>query len=197
MEGTTRVSRPICFIDFETGGTDVTIHSPLEMGVVAVVNDEVVDKLRMILRVSPLVVEQEAIRINKSDLLEEGVTEYSQAATIYRNFMIKNFYKINGVFQKPNKDNMPFFGGHNTQFDRPFLCKIMNSDFDYCYYHVIDTMVIANMMRDAGRLPGVENMKLETLSKYFNLPAPARFHDASEDAMQTFHLYKALKGLLK
>lgn len=194
--------RPQAWFDTETGGLDPSF-SLLQLAVLAVHNGKIVDRLNMQLRIEPLVVTAKAMETNKIDLGKtDGVfTDIEIARGTYRAFMNRNFfYKWEAgrwVNVRPSKDNMPLFCGHNTFFDRPFMKKFMGSDFDFCYYHRVDTMVLASTLKDAGLLPDLENCKLETLAAYFNLPKPERFHDALCDVEQTFMLYKCLQELIR
>lgn len=197
------MSRDMLGVDGEMGGLQVGTHSLLQLGIIAIKDNKIVDELDLQLRIEPLVVTQEALRVNKIDILSPGITTAKEAKEIYMKFMNKNFYsKITSKgyeYVKPNKDNMPLFFGHNVMFDRPWL-KALVGDFDYCYYHSVCTMVLAETMRDAGKLPGIENLKLETLCTYLKVPKPENnelFHNALVDIKQTFLLYQRLKEFIK
>jgi DNA polymerase III alpha subunit (gram-positive type) len=181
--------RPELWMDSENGGLDPQVHSPLEFAFLAVKDDKIVDRCAITLRIEPLVVTQEALKINKVDLCKSGWTTKEQAILDYKRFMTKNF-------GRPTKETMPFFCGHNTFYDRPFLQKIVG-DFDFAYYHRIDTMVFANVLRAEGMLPGIENLKLETISTFLRLAPPERFHDALCDVEQTYKVYRMLRRLMK
>jgi hypothetical protein len=98
---------------------------------------------------------------------------------------------------KPDKHNMPLFCGQNTFFDRPWLQRIMGSDFDYCYYHRIDTMVLANTLQDIGILERGADLKLESLCNLLGVEKPeGEYHSALVDVKQTFKCYQAMKKLI-
>ena len=191
--------RPQLWMDSENGGLDPKVHSPLEFAFLAVKNGKIVDTLELSLRIAPLVVTQEALSVNKINIAEFSPTQIfdrKMATLKYREFMNKNFYtKFLGgraVFDKPSKENMPLFCGHNTGYDRPFLQALLESDFDMCYYHRIDTMMLVSALREAGKLPGLENAKLETVCGYFCMPKPTMFHNAMADVKETYSLWKIL-----
>jgi DNA polymerase III alpha subunit (gram-positive type) len=187
------------WMDSENGGLDPKIHSPLEFAFLAVKNGKIVDRLELSLRIPPLVVTQEALAVNKINVGEFQKHQYVDrklAVAKYRDFMSKNFYtKFLGgraVYDKPCKENMPAFCGHNTVYDRPFLQAFLESDYDMCYYHRIDTMMVVSALREAGKLPGLENAKLETVCEYFCRPKPTMFHNAMCDVTETYELWKIL-----
>jgi len=192
-------------MDSENGGLDPRDHSPLEFAFLAVKDGKIVDELQMSLRFEPLVVTQEALRINRVDLLSKGLTRREDAKAVYYNWMNKNFFtrtikrpdgSIQNIVDRPSKETMPLFCGHNTAYDRPFLHAMLNSEYDMCYYHRIDTMVLAEMLREMGMLPGIENLKLPTLCKYAKLVESIdEFHGAIYDIRNTYKLYTWIKQM--
>lgn len=193
------------WMDSENGGLDPEVHSPLEFAFLAVKEGKIVDRLKLTIRAETMVVTFKALQVNKQDLLKDGYT-LAEAKALYLDWMNKNFYTVHnknsnggpGHYQviRPNKDNMPFFCGHNTRYDRPFLQKLVG-EFDYVYYHTIDTMMFANILLNEGLLPEIENLKLETISNYLMLPPPERFHDALMDVEQTFKVYQDLRRIMR
>lgn len=187
--------RPEVWVDFETGGVKPWVHSPLSIGAIAVVNGKIVDEFYRNIRIEPLVVTADALKTNKLDLTIPGIATKEEFKKQWNGFMNKNFYEYGRV--RPNKDNMPFFCGQNTVFDRPFLHELLETDFDLAYYHRIDTMIFANILRSEGLLPGVPDLKLETMSNYFRLPVPEMFHNSLCDIKQTYLVYKCLKRVMR
>lgn len=193
------------WMDSENGGLDPKIHTPLEFAFLAVINNKIADRLMITIRPETMVVTGAALEVNKQDLSKGGLS-LEATKKLYLSFMNRNFYSRtlkakNGIpeqiiFDRPNKETMPFFCGHNTAYDRPFLQAVVG-EFDYCYYHRIDTMLFSNILFSEGLLPGLENMKLETISNYLALPPPPRFHDALMDVEQTFRVYQCLKQIMR
>lgn len=197
--------RPQLWMDSENGGLDPNVHSPLQFAFLAVKEGVVVDELEMQLRIPPLVVTPEALKINKVDLLIDGAIVTREAAKkLYYWWMNKNFFteSINGkpVVQKPSKETMPNFCGHNTAYDRRFLWALLESDYDMAYYHRIDTMVLGEVMREMGLYPGIENLKLGTLCAWHGDQVTDDsihgFHNAVFDVRKTYWLYGEMKKLL-
>ena len=57
----------------------------------------------------------------------------------------------------------------------------------------LDTLVIANFLQDSNKLQ-VGSLSLDSLAEYFGIEYKA--HDAKEDALATFNVYKKLKSLI-
>lgn len=193
--------RALLWTDFETGGVEAH-HSPLSFAMIATIGDRVFGEWYTEIRQSPLVIEPEALKINKIDITKEGLNfnEFKKEyfTRINRWFYGGSNFTSNGVFpkEKPNKDNMPLFCGHNTFFDRPILHRILGSTYDGAYYHRIDTMVLANALKHMGILPNIENLKLETLAKYFGIEPEGELHNALTDIKVTFKVFNSLKKIM-
>jgi len=190
--------------DFETGGLDVNYHSPLSFAMMITEGDKILCEWECNIRQAPLVYEQSALDINKIDIREPGI-DFETFRLSYSKHLCEHVYggikylRNDGCYVgniKADKFNMPLFCGQNTFFDRPWLQRIMG-DFDYCYYHRIDTMVLANTLQDIGILPRGENLKLETLCNLLGVPKPeGEYHSALTDVKQTFKCYQAMKALI-
>jgi len=193
--------RPMLWTDFETGGVE-DYHSPLSFAMIATIGDRTYGEWYTEIRQTPLVIEPEALKINKIDILKEGLN-FEQFKKEYFTRINKWFYggsnfTSSGVFPKtkPDKNNMPLFCGHNTFFDRPILHRILGSTYDGAYYHRIDTMVLANALKDVGIIGQTENLKLETLANYFGVKPEGELHNALTDVKVTFQVYRKMKELL-
>jgi len=191
--------------DFETGGLEVDIHSPLTFAMMITEGDDILHEWECNIRQAPLVYTEEALAINKIDIREPGL-DFESFRLAFSKRMCEHVYggikylRQDGCYVgniKPDKDNMPLFCGQNTFFDRPWLKRILGSDFDYCYYHRIDTMVLANTLQDVGILARGENLKLESLCNLLGVSKPeGEYHSALVDVRQTFKCYQAMKILI-
>lgn len=184
----------ILWVDFETGGVDVKVHSPLSFAMLATEGDNIIGEWYTEIRQGPLVVEPKALSINKIDLLKPGIDHSTFRHTYYK-YMQDWFFK--GV--RPSKETMPLFGGHNTHFDRPWLRRLVcdnGSTFDGCYYHHVDTMMLGFMLNDCGIIK-TENVQLETLAKYFNIEPEGDLHNALTDIKLTYRIHRQMKNLLQ
>ncbi len=191
--------------DFETGGLDVNVHSPLTFAMMITEGDTILHEWETNIRQPPLVCDEAALAINKIDVREPGLT-FQDFRLSYSKRLCEHVYggikylRNDGCYVgniKPDKDNMPLFCGQNTFFDRPWLQRILGGSFDYCYYHRIDTMVLANTLQDIGILPRGENLKLESLCNLLGVEKPeGEYHSALVDVQQTFKCYQAMKKLI-
>lgn len=198
------MSRHKLWVDFETGGVEAH-HSPLSFAMIATdENDKVFGEWYTEIRELPLVIEPEALKINKIDITKPGLN-FAQFKKEYFTRINRWFYggsnfTSNGVFPKikPDKNNMPLFGGHNTFFDRPILHRILGNTYDGAYYHRIDTMVFANVLKDIGLLPVTENLKLESICKAFKLfpEKGEEMHNSLTDIKMTHLAYMKMKSLI-
>jgi DNA polymerase III epsilon subunit-like protein len=57
-------------------------------------------------------------------------------------------------------------------------------------------MILSNTLVDIGILPKIENLKLETVANFFEIPAQGEFHNALTDVKATFEIYKCLKRFI-
>lgn len=198
--------------DFETGGVETFNHSPLSCALIAVKDGKIIGEWYTQIRQTPFVVTEEAMKINKLNLDDPGLTyqefrkEYFRrvnhwfyGGTNWKNSG-KNFYPSNN---RANKNNMPLFCGHNTTFDKQVLQRILGGSpttnvFDGVYYHRLDTMILANMLVDCSILPLPENFRLETLCKVLDVEPEenGEFHNALVDLKMTLKAYIKMKNIL-
>ena len=205
--------RPQLWIDFETGGTNPWFHSPLSCAMIGVNSlGQVIGEWYGQIRQHPLNVTPEAMKINKLNLDHAGV-DFAQFNQIYFRLINDWFYggtnwHLSGkTYLKPNikpsRENMPFFCGHNTPFDRSFLQQILGGSpgetkYDGVYYHSIDTMVLANSLQVAGIIERGENLKLETLCKVLKIePVEGEMHNAQTDIRATRQCFLKMIQSLK
>lgn len=198
------MSKSKLWVDFETGGVEAH-HSPLSFAMIATdENDKIFGEWYTEIRETPLVIEPEALKINKIDITKPGLT-FAQFKKEYFTRVNRWFYggsnfTSNGVFPKikPDKLNMPLFCGHNTFFDRPILHRILGSTYDGAYYHRIDTMIFANILKEIGLLPVTENLKLESICKAFGIkPGEGEeMHNSLTDIKMSNQAYVEMKKLI-
>lgn len=191
--------RAVLWQDFETGGLDVLTHSPLSFAMMATRGDEILGEWECQIRQEPLVVTQEALKLTKIDLCEDGLS--------FDLFKKNYFHRVNDWFYggsqngsvypkiKPSKENMPYYGGQNTFFDRPWLHRILGSTYDGCYYHRRDLMVVADIMREAGLLK-CDDVKLASIAQALGVEPEGEFHSALTDVKVTFKCFQKIRGLI-
>lgn len=201
----------ILWQDFETGGVEPWTHSPLSFAMIATKGTAIIGEWYTQIREAPFVVTQEAMIINGLNLSDPGLSYY-QFHVEYMKKVNNWFYggtdypRSNGTFlpgkTKPSKTNMPSYGGHNTFFDRQVLQRLLGGSpfknvYDGCYYHRVDTMVLAHSLQQAGIIAKGENLKLETLCKLLDVqPESGSFHNALVDLRMTVKCYFKICSLL-
>lgn len=201
------------WIDFETGGVNPWVHSPLSCAMLAVdENGKIFGEWYGQIRQAPFNVTEEAMAINKLNLDHAGA-DFEQFRQIY--FKLINSWFYGGTnwqnsgkgflrpYTKPSRDNMPLFCGHNTHFDRSVLQQILGGDpyenkYDGIYYHRIDTMILANTLQYLRIIPRGENLKLETLCKLLEIePVEGEMHNALTDIKSTHRCFMKMSDLLQ
>ena len=158
----------ICVLDIETTGFEPGESEIIEIFILKVKNEEVVDEFYSLFKPS--------VRITNSHI--HGITDEKV---------------VNSPSLKDKADEILNFIeeciliGHNIdKFDLKFLNFFLQKKLTN---PTIDTL---NMSRSKlGN--NVENHKLMTLAKYFNVVRPT--HTARDDVMTTFEVYKKLSSI--
>ena len=195
--------KDMLWIDFETGGLDHNVHSALSFAMIHTRGSEILHEWYTELRPSPLVVEQQALSINKIDITKEGLD--------YPEFKKEYMTRINVWFFggsdwskgfpkakiKPSKDNMPIMAGHNAiSFDRPWLRSILGNTYDGCYYHMVDTMVLGYFAKEVELLNPEQDIKLGGLCEALKIENTyGELHNSLVDIKMTFKLWLKLLEL--
>ena len=162
------MDRPICVLDIETTGFEPGESEIIEIFILKVKNEEVVDEFYSLFKPS--------VRITNSHI--HGITDEKV---------------VNSPSLKDKADEILNFIeeciliGHNIdKFDLKFLNFFLQKKLTN---PTIDTL---NMSRSKLG-SNVENHKLITLAKYFNVVSPT--HTARDDVMTTFEVYKKLSSI--
>lgn len=206
------MARPILWQDFETGGVEPWSHSPLSFAMIATEGTKIIGEWYTQIRQPPFLTTPKAMEINKLNLSDPGLT--------FNHFRVEYFTRINSWFYggtdmkrangtflpgcvRPDKNNMPKYGGHNTFFDRQCLQRILGGTpykevFDGCYYHRVDTMVLGSTLQEIGILDPTQPLKLENLCNMLGLERAegGEFHNALVDLRMTVAAYFKMQRLL-
>lgn len=172
----------ICFLDFETTGSNVFEHDPIEIGALLVnEQSEIVSEFFSTIR--PTIHSKNtptAFRIHKIKL-----AELQNAATSKE--VLHEFLKKFGTNY--------CFAGWNISFDVPFFRKICYLNDMIDLYNNIDYrhMDVQTICRVARHLHLIEENveSLNDCAKYFGLTR-SKTHNALEDAKLTFYVYQEL-----
>jgi hypothetical protein len=202
--------RKILWQDFETGGVEPWTHSKLSFAMIATKGFDVIGEWYTQIRQPPFNVTEEGMAINKLNLSDAGLT-HAHFKTEYFKRVNDWFYggtdfsRANGSWLpgniKADKENMPFYGGHNTWFDRQCLHHILGgtpfkSVFDGAYYHRVDTMVLGSSFQAVGLLDPAQPMKLENLCAMLGLKPVGELHNALVDLQMTVACYLKMCSML-
>ncbi|HOJ07331.1 MAG TPA: 3'-5' exonuclease [Ignavibacteriaceae bacterium] len=176
----------ICFIDFETTGTNVFADEPIELGAV-LVNHKLQQIDTFFSKIKPsrdVNISESAYQIHKYRI-EDLKNEPNQLT------VMNSFFNIFGFDY--------YLAGWNISFDVPFLRKLCNSngmltEFDKIDYHHLDVQSIVKFLVHINLLPN-NITSLSKCAEYFGIPRHKN-HNALEDAYITFNLYKKIKDEL-
>ena len=175
----------LIFLDTETGGTDPERHSLLTVGLVTLdtKSGEVARPELLRVRDAPYRVEAAALAVNGIDIRrhDEAAKEKEVAANELRAYL-----------QYKRKKRV-MLGGHNVQFDLRFLMALLPDYHELILGGVVDTKIVAQFLKHAGRLPGTLDTSLGSLAAHFGITFQA--HDALEDARATALVYAAMLRL--
>lgn len=150
-------------------------------------NDKIIDELYLELMPDDgiFTIEPTALLINKIDILFWIKLKYKDAKPILYKFLKK--YYTGSKF-------IPIGQGLNG--DIKWITNTIISPgswYEYVSFLGLDTLYIANFLRDCGKL-NLESISLVSLANYFNLDV-SNLHNSKFDALLTFEIYKQLKQL--
>lgn len=192
-------SRKVFNFDLETTGLDAKVHGIMQIAGVIAINGEV--KQRFDFRVKPFPHHKYSERaLEITGVSKEQIATFKEPQLVYKVFlsMLSKF-----VDQYNPKDKFTIMG-YNVTFDIGFMREyfILNDDKYYgswfSSFDMIDVHKLFTGLRGTGLYPeleALENMKLETMANYFQIPIEA--HDALSDIDATQELYNAFIKLHK
>lgn len=175
------------WFDVETGGLNPRTDALLEIGmkfmdVIGRIDDA---HLRIPVQAEGRRVTEEALKVNKIDMIEHAKTARSrkEAAEITLAWI------ENHLHQTP--DTRLRLAGHNVDFDREFLNELLSTEVvDTLFSHRhLDTASILQFFADRGTIPD-KATSLEGAANYFGLEPVA--HTALDDVLTTIDIYRIL-----
>lgn len=178
------------FVDVETGGLDINKHDLLQVGLVAYIDNKIVDSYELSIKKEEYVVDSRAMRYNGLDLYEDiykcGI-ESKEAVDKIIEFICKNFSEV------------PILVGHNPSIDKYMVDKLFKGQgmdmSNYISHRMIDTMSLIWGLHISGRLPK-EACSSNGAFKYFGIEVENRHH-ALDDCLATVKLFNSLIDILK
>ena len=155
----------LSFLDLETTGFEPPNAEIIEIYILKVVNNEIIDEFYTLVKPKKSITNSHIHGIN--DIKVRNSPEIKEVVE-----KILEFVKDTTLI------------GHNIDgFDLKFLNYYLNTNLEN---KTIDTLKMSREILGSQ----VENHKLNTLAKYFNVKLPT--HSAKDDVMATFEIYKKL-----
>jgi len=176
----------VLFFDVETTGTDPKIHDIIQLAFLIEVNGVIKERQNIFMQPFRYdTIDEKALEVNKLTL--EQIKKFPHPRQVYP--------VINKVFSKYvdkyDKNDKFYPAGYNVYFDLSFLFEYWNKNDDpyfgsFCNWHRLDPLAIAFMLEYTGKIPPLENYKLETVCNFFKIQIKA--HDAMSDITATREL---------
>ena len=191
-------TRPILFIDSETGGLDPTSASILSLGAV-VWNGSSGSATEFEVFIQEPIINIEATAydihgISRSWLEKNGVVP-GEAVSRFEEFVLANFPECPKV--------RVTLAGHNIGFDVAFLKRLYSlaskeDSFEELFQHrVVDTSSILSFLIDSGRLP-LASPSSDLAFEYFGIRfGVGERHSALGDAAATSTLYDRMLAIVR
>lgn len=191
----------LCFIDLETTGVDHKKNAIIQIAGMIYFLDKANFDSKYLNRMIKLetfnfnlkpfdtdIIEDKALEVTK--LTREEIFQYEDPKDVF--FKLTNI--LNKRCDKYNRRDKFFFVAYNARFDCDFLRTFFEKNGDnyfgsYFFFPPVDVVnaAIFNCIQDRHLL---ENFKLETVAKHFNVfDDNGEFHDAMKDIRVTKNLF--------
>jgi len=177
----------ICFIDFETTGSNPYIHFPIEIGAVLVRNNlSIINKFSSYIR-PPYEARNTNVAFNIHQIRLDNLKNAPVAKDVVEEFFDKFGTNYN-------------FASWNISFDVSFFRKLCNDtdkieSFNKIGYRHIDIQTVCSLAREL-RLIDSKVKSLDDCVRIFNLNR-SKAHDALEDSMICIEVYRNLLTIFK
>lgn len=187
----------IIFIDTETGGVNVEKSALIQLSGIIEVNGTEKEKFNFYIKpFENSEVNEKALEVQGRTLEELGTEKYIDESIIYKKFL----EILDKYIDKYDKNDKFIVAGYNVKFDIDILKALFernNNKFLFSYFNssMLDPLYSVRLLQVAGMLPVLENNKLETWCKYFNIELKA--HDSLQDITATKKLIEKLIELIK
>ena len=187
----------IIFIDTETGGVNAEKSALIQLSGIIEVDGTEKEKFNFYIKpFENSEVNEKALEVQGRTLEELGTEKYIDESIIYKKFL----EIIDKYIDKYDKNDKFIVAGYNVKFDIDILKALFernNNKFLFSYFNssMLDPLYSVRLLQVAGMLPVLENNKLETWCKYFNIELKA--HDSLQDITATKKLIEKLVELIK
>ena len=187
----------IIFIDTETGGVNAEKSALIQLSGIIEVDGTEKEKFNFYIKpFENSEVNEKALEVQGRTLEELGTEKYIDESIIYQEFL----EILDKYIDKYDKNDKFIVAGYNVKFDIDILKALFernNNKFLFSYFNssMLDPLYSVRLLQVAGMLPVLENNKLETWCKYFNIELKA--HDSLQDITATKKLIEKLVELIK
>ena len=187
----------IIFIDTETGGVNAEKSALIQLSGIIEVDGTEKEKFNFYIKpFENSEVNEKALEVQGRTLEELGTEKYIDESIIYKKFL----EILDKYIDKYDKNDKFIVAGYNVKFDIDILKALFernNNKFLFSYFNssMLDPLYSVRLLQVAGMLPVLENNKLETWCKYFNIELKA--HDSLQDITATKKLIEKLVKLIK
>jgi exonuclease len=187
----------IIFIDTETGGVNAEKSALIQLSGIIEVDGTEKEKFNFYIKpFENSELNEKALEVQGRTLEELGTEKYIDESIIYKKFL----EILDKYIDKYDKNDKFIVAGYNVKFDIDILKALFernNNKFLFSYFNssMLDPLYSVRLLQVAGMLPVLENNKLETWCKYFNIELKA--HDSLQDITATKKLIEKLIELIK
>lgn len=187
----------IIFIDTETGGVNAEKSALIQLSGIIEVDGTEKEKFNFYIKpFENSELNEKALEVQGRTLEELGTEKYIDESIIYKKFL----EILDKYIDKYDKNDKFIVAGYNVKFDIDILKAFFernNNKFLFSYFNssMLDPLYSVRLLQIAGILPILENNKLETWCKYFNIELKA--HDSLQDITATKKLIEKLIELIK
>ena len=187
----------IIFIDTETGGVNPEKSALIQLSGIIRIDKKDVEKFNFYIKpFENSEVNEKALEVQGRTLDELKAEKYIEEKEVYKQFI----NLLDKYIDKYDKTDKFIVAGYNVRFDVDILKALFqrhgnNFLFSYLDSSMLDPSYSIRLLQIAGILPVLENNKLETWCKYFNIELKA--HDSLEDIVATKKLIGKLISLIR
>ena len=187
----------IIFIDTETGGVNAEKSALIQLSGIIEVDGTEKEKFNFYIKpFENSELNEKALEVQGRTLEELETEKYIDESIIYKKFL----EILDKYIDKYDKNDKFIVAGYNVKFDIDILKALFernNDKFLFSYFNssMLDPLYSVRLLQVAGILPVLENNKLETWCKYFNIELKA--HDSLQDITATKKLIEKLIELIK
>lgn len=187
----------IIFIDTETGGVNAEKSALIQLSGIIEVDGTEKEKFNFYIKpFENSEVNEKALEVQGRTFEELRTDKYIDESIIYKKFL----EILDKYIDKYDKNDKFIVAGYNVKFDIDILKALFernNNKFLFSYFNssMLDPLYSVRLLQVAGMLPVLENNKLETWCKYFNIELKA--HDSLQDITATKKLIEKFVELIK